>query len=60
MKKIYIAMAELADGNRIFERAYTTHQAAETALVSMIKEIEENTDWKVVPAIEEIELVDEK
>lgn len=53
-------MAELADGNRIFERAYTTHQAADTALVSMIKDIEENTDWKVVPVVEEIDLVDEQ
>lgn len=58
MKKIYIAMAEMLDGNRIFERAYITRAAAEAAIVDMIKEIEENTDWEVMPAIEEIELVD--
>lgn len=59
MKKIYIAMAEMSDGNRIFERAYTTRAAAEAAIVVMIKEIDENTDWEVVPVIEEMELVDE-
>jgi hypothetical protein len=58
MKKIYIAMAEMSNGNRIFERAYTTHSAAEAAVVDMIKEIKENTDWEVVPVVEEIELVD--
>ena len=58
MKKIYIAMAELSDGNRIFERAYTTHAAAEAALSSMIVEIEENTDWQVIPIVEEMDLVD--
>jgi len=59
MTKIYIAMAEMEDGNRIFERAYTTQAAAERAVVEMIKEVEANTDWRVVPAVEEMELVDE-
>ena len=52
-------MAEMEDGNRIFERAYTTQAAAERAVVEMIKEVEANTDWRVVPAVEEMELVDE-
>ena len=52
-------MAEMSDGNRIFERAYTTRAAAEAAIVVMIKEIDENTDWEVVPGVEEMELVDE-
>jgi hypothetical protein len=59
MKKIYIAMAEFEDGNRIFERAYTTREAAEKACEIMIKDISENTDWNVSPIIEDVELVDE-
>ena len=59
MKKIYIAMAEMEDGNRIFERAYSSREAAEKAVTTMILDIEENTDWKVVPAIEEIEFVED-
>jgi hypothetical protein len=59
MTKIYLAMAEFEDGNRIFERAYTTRQAAEGACDVMIKDIRENTDWAVAPIIEELELVDE-
>lgn len=59
MTKIYLAMAEMADGNRVFERAYLTKAAAEKACIEMIKDIEENTDWKVVPVVEDLELVDE-
>jgi hypothetical protein len=59
MKKIYIAMAEFEDGNRIFERAYTTREAAEQACEIMVKDISENTDWNVSPIIEDVELVDE-
>jgi hypothetical protein len=59
MKKIYIAMAEFEDGNRIFERAYTTREAAKQACEIMIKDISENTDWNVSPIIEDVELVDE-
>lgn len=59
MKKIYIAMAEFTDGNRIFERAYSTREAAEQACDKMIKDIRENTDWDVAPIVEDLELVDE-
>ncbi len=59
MTKIYIAMAEFVDGNRIFERAYTTREAAERACVTMINDIRENTDWDVAPIVEDLELVDE-
>jgi len=59
MPKIYISMAEFEDGNRIFERAYQTYERAETAAKEMITDISTNTDWKVVPIVEEIELVDE-
>jgi hypothetical protein len=58
MTKIYIAMAELTDGNRVFERAYVTRKAAELAVADMIIQIRENTEWNVVPVIEEMELVD--
>jgi len=59
MNKIYLAMAEMPDGNRIFERAYRSRISAEQACEAMIKDIEENTDWQVVPVIEDLELVDE-
>jgi hypothetical protein len=59
MKKIYIAMAEFEDGNRIFERAYTSREAAEQACEIMIKDIRENTEWDVSPIVEDIEFVDE-
>ncbi len=52
-------MAEMDDGNRIFERAYSTRQAAEKACDVMIKDIRENTDWNVAPIVEELELIDE-
>ena len=52
-------MAEMPDGNRIFERAYRSRISAEQACEAMIKDIEENTDWQVVPVIEDLELVDE-
>ena len=52
-------MAEFEDGNRIFERAYTTREAAEQACEIMIKDISANTDWNVSPIIEDVELVDE-
>ena len=59
MTKIYIAMAEFKDGNRIFERAYTTRAAAERACDEMIKDLRENTDWDVAPIVEDLDLVDE-
>jgi hypothetical protein len=59
MTKIYIAMAEFKDGNRIFEQAYTTRAAAERACDIMIKDIRENTDWDVAPIVEDLDLVDE-
>ena len=52
-------MAEFEDGNRIFERAYTSREAAEQACTTMIKDIRENTEWDVSPIVEDIELVDE-
>jgi len=57
--KIYIAMAEFEDGNRIFERAYTIVEAAEKAAHDMVEDIRSNTDWKVSPIVEDIELVNE-
>lgn len=59
MTKIYLAMAEFADGNRIFEKAYTSKEAAEKACDSMIADIREHTDWNVAPIVEDLELVDE-
>ena len=52
-------MAEFVDGNRIFERAYATREAAERACIEMIKDLRENTDWDVAPIVEDLELVDE-
>ena len=52
-------MAEFKDGNRIFERAYTTRESAERACDEMIKDLRENTDWDVAPIVEDLELIDE-
>ena len=57
--KIYLAMAEFEDGNRIFERAYTSKEAAEKACQLMVKDIYANTDWKITPIVEDLELIDE-
>jgi len=59
MLKIYIAMAEFEDGNRIFERAYHSYERAEKAAKEMVDDISSNTEWKVLPIVEDIELVDE-
>jgi len=53
-------MAEFEDGNRIFERAYNTFEEAELAAKQMVEDIQTNTDWKVAPIVEDIELVDNK
>ena len=50
-------MAEFEDGNRMFERAYETYNEAVKAAEDMIKDVRENTDWKVVAIVEEIEFV---
>lgn len=52
-------MAEFADGNRIFERAYFNKEQAEKACEEMIKDIRENTEWQVAPVVEDLDLVDE-
>jgi len=57
--KIYIAMAELNDGNRMFERAYRTHEAAQQAAEEMVADVHKNTTWQVIPIVEDLELVDE-
>ena len=41
MMTVFIAMAELDDGNRSIDRAYLTHESAEKAAKNMIKELEE-------------------
>ncbi len=52
-------MAEFADGNRIFEKAYTNKDQAQQACDEMIKDIKDNTDWMVAPVVEELDLVDQ-
>ena len=59
MTKIYLAMAEFEDGNRIFERAYLIKEQAEQACEEMIRDIRKNTDWQVAPVVEELELINE-
>lgn len=57
--KIYIAMAEMEDGNRILENAYITKKAAHKAANSMVVDLIEGAKWKVVPLVEEMDLIDE-
>ena len=53
-------MAEMADGNRIFGSAYLTETEAAQAADEIVTEVNANTDWQVVPIVEDIELVVEK
>lgn len=55
--KIYLAMAEMPDGNRIFERAYLSEVEAAHAAEAMVKDVNNNTDMQVVPIVEDVELV---
>jgi hypothetical protein len=58
MMTIYVAMAELEDGNRAIERAYMNKETAEQASKDMVKELEEKMQWQnMTPIVEEIELV---
>lgn len=57
--KIYIAMAETEDGNRIMENAYRTRQAAEKAANEMVIDLSQGAKWNVIPIIEDMELIDE-
>ena len=50
-------MAEMESGNRIFDRAFMTPQEALSAANEMVKDINSNTDWEVIPIVEDIELV---
>ena len=53
-------MAEMSDGNRMFERAYMTEVEAARAADVMAIDVNENTEWQVHPVVEEVELVIEK
>ena len=57
--KIYIAMTETEDGNRIMENAYRTREAAQNAADAMAKDLTEGAKWRVVPIVEDMDLVDE-
>ena len=58
MMTVFVAMAELEDGNRAIERAYMNREDAEVAAKAMIKELEEQMQWEnMIPIVEEIELV---
>ncbi len=52
-------MAETEDGTRIMENAYLSRNAAELATEAMIKDINENAGWTVIPIIEEMDLINE-
>lgn len=52
-------MAETEDGNRIWENAYQTRQAAEKAANAMAKDLIEDAKWNVVPLVEDMDLIDE-
>ena len=55
--KIYIAMAEMESGNRIFDRAFLSYNEALAAAEEMVADVNANTDWQVIPIVEDIELV---
>ena len=57
--KIYIAMAETEDGNRIMENAYRTREAAESAAKSMAEDLTQGAKWNVIPLVEDMDLINE-
>jgi hypothetical protein len=57
--KIYLAMAEMEDGNRIMENAYRTKQAAESAAKLMADDLTQGAKWNVIPLVEDMDLIDE-
>ena len=53
-------MAEFEDGNKVFERAYITQDAARRATEAMIADIEAGAGLgNLIPSVEEIDLIDE-
>lgn len=52
-------MAELEDGNRMFERAYKTYPAEKKAAEDMVVDVQKNTNLQVIPIVEDIKLIDE-
>jgi len=58
-RKIYVAMAETKNSDRIFGSAYTTYEAAIVAAAEMVEEVNANTDWESVPVVEDIDLIEE-
>jgi hypothetical protein len=60
MKKIYIAMAQTQEEDRVFGTAHYTYKAAEKAAKDMVKEIEGNTDWKLIPIVEDFDLIEDE
>ena len=57
--KIYIAMTETEDGNRIMENAYRSREAAQKAADAMAKDLIEGAKWKVFAIVEDMDLIDE-
>jgi len=57
--KIFVAMAETDDGNRIMENAYISHKAAMNAANAMAKDLTEGANWSVIPIVEEMDLINE-
>jgi hypothetical protein len=57
--KIFIAMAETEDGNRIMENAYRTRQAAEKAANEMVIDLIDGAKWNAIPIVEDMDLIDE-
>ena len=59
MKIIYIATAISESGDTIQENAYTDAELALTQAIKMCKDINENTDFKVIPDAMPMELFEE-
>ena len=57
--KIFIAMAETEDGNRIMENAYRTRQAAEKAANEMFIDLFDGAKWNAITIVEDMDLIDE-
>jgi hypothetical protein len=56
--KIYIAMAQLNDGSRAIESAYTSYDSAFSAAAAMVEDMQKNGGMNSIPIVEEMDLID--
>lgn len=57
IKQVYLAIAEVQDGDSVFGQVYDTFQAAEDGAREMCRDLEQHMGWKVRPHVQDLEYV---